>query len=140
MMSGRGRKRNPASRAAIDCGVEFRWTSNLKCYIKCIAMFQKVDCKASGHFQSQVLYSVIQTKLDGKSPCFNANQKQYKTKNRANCVHAGLRILEPSRLQTVQRTKPVRKDHKGHQGPPHVETVEDTTYHVIDWISRLKAY
>jgi hypothetical protein len=32
-----------------------------------------------------------------------------------------LRILEPSRLQTVQRTKPVRKDHKGHHGPPHVE-------------------
>jgi hypothetical protein len=58
----------------------------------------------------------------GKSPYFYANQKHYKTKIRANCVHAGLRILETSRLQTVQRTKPVRKDHKGHQGPPHVET------------------
>ena len=85
-------------------------------------MIQKVDGSASGHLQNQELCSVIQAKLDGKSPYFYANQKHCKTKRVANCVHAGLRILEPSRLQTVQRTKPVRKDHKGHHGPPHVET------------------
>jgi|SRR5450432_3517115 hypothetical protein len=91
-------------------------------FMNFVAMIQKVDCSASGHLQCQELCSVIPAKLDGKSPYFYANQKHCKTKRVVNCVHAGLRILEPSRLQTVQRTKPVRKDHKGHHGPPHVET------------------
>src|SRR5450432_1404348 len=54
----------------------------------------------------------------GKAPTFMLIKGTAKQRERANCVHAGLRILEPSRLQTVQRTKPVRKDHKGHHGPP----------------------
>jgi hypothetical protein len=75
-------------------------------------MIQKVDSSASGHLQSQELCSVIQAKLDGKSPYFYANQKHCKTKRVANCVHAGLRILEPSRLQTIERTKPIRNYRK----------------------------
>jgi hypothetical protein len=43
-------------------------------------MIQKVDGSASGHLQNQELCSVIQAKLDGKSPYFYANQKHYKTK------------------------------------------------------------
>ena len=85
-------------------------------------MIQKGDGSASGHLQNQELYSVIQAKLDGKSPYFYANQKHCKTKRELIVYMWGLRILEPSRLQTVQRTKPVRKDHKGHHGPSHVET------------------
>src|SRR5450432_3970208 len=57
-----------------------------------VAMIQKVDSSASGHLQNQELCSVIQAKLDGKSPYFYANQKHCKTKRVANCVHAGLRF------------------------------------------------
>jgi len=43
-------------------------------------MIQKVDGSASGHLQNQELCSIIQAKLDRKSPYFYTNQKHYKTK------------------------------------------------------------